>query len=63
MIILESVDSICRDSADTQYNYDNTEKIPQNLKYGKHISLHNNIPFIFECLMTNKVSQWHKKAS
>jgi len=36
VLIIESVDSICRDSADTQYNYANTSKF---LKISKTANL------------------------
>ena len=49
-ICIESVDSIlCRDSTDTQYNYDNTKTSSQNLQNSKLISLYDNVQFIFEC--------------
>ena len=46
---IESVDSICRDSANMQYI-----KVSQNLKNenGKLVSLYDNLPFIFKCFMT-----------
>ena len=51
------VDSICRDSADTQYTI-TPKKMPQNkytwnihLAASKLIKLYDTVPFIFECLM------------
>jgi len=38
--ITDSVDSICRDSGNKQYN-----------KNGKLVSLYDNVPFIFECFL------------
>jgi len=58
--IIESVDSICRDSADTQYLYrymliqTNFSKSPKQLT----ISLYNTLPFIFECFPDEKQTQW-----
>ena len=47
LLIIESVDSICRDSADTQY-------VPiQTL-----ISCYNTLPFIFECCHDEQHTQW-----
>ena len=46
--IIESVDSICSDSADTQYMI--KKKISPNLKNGKLISRYVNVPFILEYL-------------
>ena len=39
------------------------KEISQNIKYGKLISLYNNVPFIFECFHEQQDSQWHEKAS
>jgi len=50
--IIESVDSICRDSADAHYML--IQKISQNLKNNKLISRYNNLPFIFKCSVALK---------
>ena len=42
-LIIESVDSICRDSVDMQYII---QKNSQNLKNSK---FYDNLPFIFKC--------------
>ena len=44
IIVVESVDSICRDSADTQYIVQNEISIK-----GKLITVYNNVPSTFEC--------------
>ena len=54
--IIESVDYICRDSADTQYI-----KISLNLSNGKIVSLYDNLPFIFECFVTYNTLSTMKK--
>jgi len=60
-VIIESVDLICRDSVDTQYMA--IQKISQNLKNSKLISLDNNVPFNFKCFHDQQDSQWCEKAS
>ena len=60
-VIIESVDSICRDSVDTQYTA--VQKISQNLKNSKLISFDNNVPFNFKCFHDQQDSQWREKAS
>ena len=47
MVIIESVDSICRDTTDTQYML--IQKISPNLRNGTLISRYNHIRFIFKC--------------
>ena len=59
--IIESVDSICRNSADTQYVI--MQKIFQNLKNSKLINLYNNVSFIFKCFCGEQHNQWYEKAS
>ena len=46
-IIIDSVESICRDTTYTQYMP--IQKNSPNLRNGTLISLYNHIPFIFEC--------------
>ena len=48
MCMLEMVDSMCRDSVDTQYMIKS-----QN---GKLVNLYDNLLFIFECFMTYNTS-------
>ena len=55
--VIESVGSICRDSADTQYMA--IQKSQKRLA----CSLYNNVPFIFECFHGQQDSQWCEKAS
>jgi len=46
MNIVESVDSICRDSVDTQYIRTQQFKVTKSIKLA---SFYNNVPFIFKC--------------
>jgi len=46
-LIIELVDSTCKDSAYTQHMI-----IQKNLKNGKLVSLYDNIPYYFKCFMT-----------
>ena len=55
--IMELVETICRDSADTQYML---IQISQNLQNSSLISRYNTLPFIFECFHDEKQkhTQW-----
>jgi len=48
--IIELVDSMCRDSADTQY-----------MIISKTLNLCNNVALIFECFHDRQDSKWHDK--
>ena len=54
--IIESVDSICRGSADMQYMI--IQKKTQNAKL---ISLYKNVPFIFKCFHDKQHPHWCEK--
>jgi len=62
-LIIESVDSICRDSTDTQYMLiqTNLSKSPKQLSYKP--LYYNTLPFIFECFHDEQHTQWCYKAS
>lgn len=59
--IMESIDSLCKDSTDTQYmaTPKNLSKIPKMVNLA--IGLHNNLLFIFECLPATKPPSSAKK--
>ena len=59
LIIIELVDSICRDSADTQYT--TMQRISQSLKNSKLTSLYNKVLFIaLKCFHDQQDSYWHE---
>ena len=55
--IVESVDSICRDSVDMQNMI--IQRISQNLKNSQVRSLYNNVSFIFNCSLIPRPSVPH----